>query len=245
MSAINIACAPRHSAIFIVADAAIYIGGVITAFHSKIRNVPKWPGIVAGRGNCYTLDEIARDLSWRFECFDDAVAGIEGALPEIAAQYPFRENVELVICGWSRERSRPESYVIYTTSELPPGVTEKQCQQAETRPSTALTFLPSVGMAPFPEMDIVIAAGFEGVNIDLPASQIIAQMRMLIEIQRQMSFPNFGHRVGGFATLTTIKPDSIEESVLCHWPEDRVGSKIQPAPVDWARFRQSQLRLIA
>lgn len=253
MTAINIVCSQRHSIAQIVADAATYetATGIVRRFAPKVTIVSHWPGVITGRGNIWALGNIAEDIGERFWTFDNAVSEIESSLNEIISPYGvLAQNIELVICGWSDARMRPESYMICPSGDLPPGVTQETIDAGGIAPrALELMRLPNSVVGPMIEDGgAMAAAGFPGIDSDWAPARVRAGLRAAIEVQRRTKFDGgdgAGYWVGGFATLTIVTQDTVSESVLCRWPEDKIGERIAPLPIDWSRFRREQLQVVA
>lgn len=169
---------------------------------------------------------LAQELSWRFQTFDEVVAGIENALPALVEKYDFREPIELVIAGWSAERKKPESYVIETSDDTPDGMAEEAADTALLPNAFTLLELPPAVVGPVPNHEEIIAGSFPGWNLDAPPSEVVELLKSVIQMQRRSVYAGLPQYVGGFASLTTVRPDSIEQKILLRWPEDRVGEKI-------------------
>lgn len=242
MTAINIVCVKRLNALFVVADAARYRpDGVAVGFGTKIFTVPHWPGVVALRGAAVASPIVGDELAEKFATFDELVDGIEGVLPEIIRAWSLQnQHVELLIGGWSRERGAPESYVIETTSELPVATTEADAAQAEHLPAPfTLHSLPACVDGPaVTDMELIIAANWEGVDVNAPAETIAWSMQKFIEIQRQAVWSDGIHWIGGFAQLATVTPGGVSQKILTRWPEDRRGELLKPTPIDWKEWHK-------
>ena len=69
-------------------------------------------------------------------------------------------------------------------------------------------------------------------------------MRAILELQRRdLHRPEQGEPfsiVGGLAT--TVTADGITQKVFHRWPEDRIGERIAPAPIDWSAWRTRRSR---
>ncbi len=166
-----------------------------------------------------------------FETFDLMVAGIEAKLPEFVDRYAFNDwepasQTEMIIAGWSTERDRPESYVININDQLPPGASAPGSIVPQ---AYKLQELPAcVSGPPIVHTTEAEAFGFSGVHIGGPMEDIVAELVLQIEIQRRWGATQLiPCCVGGFAELTIIRPEWIEQSVLRRWP-DKIGQLISP-----------------
>jgi hypothetical protein len=250
MSVVNVVCQPQCA--IVLTDGATYSAdGIIRGLGQKVFTATSWPGLVAGRGTAIATVILGQALSWRFSTFDQAVAGVQNALPELVALYGLDQSDELILAGWSEDRSQAESYVIYTGDDLPEGMDEddldKLVQAGGIRPPAAfeLIKLPAVVAGPLLGAEITEASGYRGINANDDYEKVISGLRLLIECQRHDNFIGDGgkHLVGGFAQLTTVWPDKIEQRILHRWP-DVIGELINPGPIDWTAFRESLDRAI-
>jgi hypothetical protein len=90
-------------------------------------------------------------------------------------------------------------------------------------------------------MDELCAAQYPlGANGDCvdPESKLVH----ILEIQRRKEADDGNHYVGGLATLTTVTRDGVQQRVVHRWPEDKVGERIEPRPIDWAAWRAARVR---
>ena len=92
--------------------------------------------------------------------------------------------------------------------------------------------LPDCVMTPIPN-DVVIAANYEGIDVNGDPEVVIWGMRKMLEMQRQMVLPENIGGIGGYGPLTTIFADRIEMRILQRCAEDQIGAPLRPAPIDW------------
>lgn len=250
MSATNVVTQPLHDLVHVVGDAAVYQpDGTVFRFAPKTHSISHWPGAIFGRGNSWAIETIASDLAEKFWSFDDLVGGIERELPALCETYPLSRDIELTIAGWSAARARPESHVIYSSADLPAGMSADDVKPGMIVPRAfELIPLPHAIVAPcIVDEKAAEIAGYQGINHAWPPAQVKDALRVAIELQRHAPFDiGYGEQFycGGYATCTTIGPDTIEESILVSWPEDRVGEKLRPRPIDWNQFRKARLRVV-
>ena len=251
MSATNVACQRRHNCVHVVADRAVYAAdGTVTGFRNKIHTVG-W-GAITGRGNSALLDWLSEHIGNWFGSFDDCVAGIEEGFGDLLYMAPVpaeeKRSLELIIAGLSESRSGPESYVVHATDELPPGGADALDRQRELGVECVvpcggrLTKLPPFVAGPVCTPDMVLAAGYSGIDLDGDPADVIATLHLIIEMQRHDAAAMAGqYLIGGGADLVTISPDGIFRSTLACWPEDEVGQKINPQPINWPEWRAANL----
>jgi hypothetical protein len=247
MTATNIVCQPRHDCLHVVADAAMYSpDGVVQGLGSKIFTVSHWPGVICIRGAARAV-LVSQWLSGEFADFDAMVAGIEDMLPTFVAAADLHMGSELILAGWSASRAAPEAYIINTSDELPVGCSDEMAATAEhLPPAFKLQRLPDTISGPaVQDFDIINAANFEGVDVDGPPELAIWNLKKLVEMQRQAGHSDGVYWVGGFAQLATVTPSGITQRILQRWPEDRIGERMMPAPVDWAAWHRENPRPVA
>ena len=242
MTAINIVCQP--SCVHVLTDGAMYDAeGYVTGIGTKVFTVPAWPGLVACRGPAFATAVIGQELSWRYATFDSMVAGIENVLEDIVDEYTafFPPEIELLLAGWSAERSRSEGYVIQTCAAP---ITEEQLSELRAAGQTPivpqpyeLRRLPDAVTAPVVGHEIGCAAGYMGIDVNATPDRVIETMRLVLECQRHQY--EDGYFVGGHAELTTVTPDGIQQRVLDRWP-DEIGELITPGLPDWTAWNTEQ-----
>lgn len=258
MTAINIVCRPRQQQIMILTDGAHYLAdGTLIGLAAKGSPVPSWPGYVVGRGPSVASIELGYALAMRFSTFDDLIAGVEDILPSEVAHLNLSHfdgaaaaTIELVLAGFSKDRSGPEAYLIRSSDLLPPGMDQDAFDAMRLENNAAgrvvasgdaykLERLPDVAVAPaIPQSDRE-ASGYAGIDPDEPDGQVLNDLMLAIELQRQQ-LVNDAHFVGGMAVLTTITPNSISQRVVKRWERDAVGEPIQADPINWKAWRDER-----
>lgn len=246
MTAINIARQPLHRCLHVVTDGATYNrAGIVSGMGTKVFTAPNWPGVIAIRGIACALPVLGQALSWKFQSFDELVGGVEQVYASIIESVGFEDsNIELILAGWSYERDRPESYVIYPNEELGIGMTveklEERKRTGEWVPMPEpykLIELPAAMAGPYLSEPIQVSAGWCGIDVSAPPERCIATLHHLIECQRHDVLNGVEERfVGGFAQLTTVTPDGISQRILSRWP-DKIDETIKPSPPDWVAWR--------
>jgi hypothetical protein len=234
MTATNIVCQPHNRCVLAVCDGAQYTSeGLLLGIGTKVATAPHWPGFITSRGGMIPAAILGRHLTSHFATFDLLVAGIEEKYPEFVKSYGFDTIPsslvpELIIAGWSAARDRPESYVICINDDLPPGhdISDSRAilpQEYRLLPLPACTAGPAIVGT-----DLARAAGFDGVRVKQSIETSIADLTKLIELQRRFKPDGIDHYfVGGFAELTIVRSDSIEQRILRRWP-DVIGERIDP-----------------
>jgi hypothetical protein len=246
MTALNIVRQPQHKQILVLSDAASYLQtGEMVGMASKVYPVPSWPGIVAGRGPSLAPALLGQHLALAFPTWDSMVQLVEDALPamvDACAVLMRTGTIELVLAGWSQERERPETYLIRCDDELPPGTTQAGVDaliaSGGIYPGAfELRELPAVVCGPMIGPVAQRVTGYIEIADKGSSLQAIADMRLALETQRHDPTLPFCC-VGGFALLTTITPDRVEQKIVHRWAEDQIGELIEPTPIaNWKAWR--------
>jgi hypothetical protein len=170
------------------------------------------------------------------------VIGVSAEVAKLVKRYQFDEwdadfHPELIFAGWSVERDRPESYVLNITDDLPIG--EVNVANGIVPKAYQLQELPACCAGPPVPLDVMRAAGVYGVRAGRSLQECISDLETVVELQRRRHINGVDHCVvGGFAELTIVTPDVIEQRILFRWP-DKVGEKVNPAPIDWPMLRRA------
>jgi hypothetical protein len=138
------------------------------------------------------------------------------------------EACDIIIAGWSRERARPESYLVRTTDQVfgmtPDEVRAAIAAGAFLPDPYRLMALPSRTFGP----DV---SGFEHVDTArMDQAELDAFMRQVLERQRADLFhAESGETfsiVGGHVSMAVITADTITQRIIHRW-DDRVGERIE------------------
>ncbi|MBN8963033.1 MAG: hypothetical protein J0H71_18015 [Rhizobiales bacterium] len=252
MTAINIVARPDQGAIYVLTDAAIYTkADGVSAFGLKAYPVANWPGLVTGVGNANASLILAFALAQTFGgedvAFDTMIATSDMSMPEYLAGTKFPGGGEIIICGISKARNRPEIYSFRLDDTIPPGVTPAEIKEAikqgfyAEKPGQLLK-LPDNVMTPVPPLQLSLAANYEGIKPTDTEDQVIWSMRKHLTMQRHMPLADDVSGIGGFATLTKITADGITQRIVDRWPEDQIGGLIRPARIDWQKWHADNPR---
>lgn len=226
MTANNLVASKKHNCIWIATDAASYDDqGVLGAIKSKVRAIPEWPAVITGRGNTFGLDTAARELTRRASNFDELVGIASRELPLIVAEFKLDRPFELNLAGFFR--GRPMIFFIRT-----PGY---DSSGSGWPPYIVCPVGPTL-FGPWPSGELISAAGFVEPDPDDAPENIARSLHKLLELQRRVQADDGLSRVGGFAELTTITPDKIEQRTLHAWDEDRIGQRMSAGPIDWPKW---------
>lgn len=224
MTANNFVASRKHNCIWIATDAASYDDrGFVCGFASKIRAIPEWPAVITGRGNSFGLDTAARELSRRAANFEEMVSIASRELPLIVDQFKLDRPFELNLAGFFN--GRPMIFFIRTPGE--------HNSMGDWPPHLICPVGPTC-FGPGPSDELIAASGFVEPNPDDTPEAITRSLHKLLELQRRTSADDGFPRVGGFAELTVITPNGIQQQIIHRWSEDRVGARMSPEPIDWS-----------
>ncbi|GMO21763.1 hypothetical protein [Bradyrhizobium ottawaense] len=216
MTANNFVASKKHNCIWVATDAASYFGnGVVSEFRSKVRAIAEWPAVITGRGNSFGLDTATRELCSRAASFDEIISIVSRDLPLIVEQFKLRP-FELTLAGFFK--GQPMVFFIRTPGE--------HNSMGGDWPAYLVCPVGPTLFGPWPSDELIAASGFVEPDPDGEPEQITGGLRKLLELQRRTPAEDGFPRVGGFAELTVIRPDGIEQQILCRWPEDRIGHRM-------------------
>jgi hypothetical protein len=243
VSAIVIAAQPKFGCIHVATDAAVYAQDQTTiAFISKTLALPRFPCAITVLGSYGALPWMQLELSRQFSDFDDLVETAPGKLPKIVKSCGIEKGSDVIIAGISKERGVPEAYTFRLNDEIPLGNTREEVAANPHYPKFAgeLVKIDEPLVSPIPT-DQVIAADFQGFDLDGPPESVIWTMRQVLEMQRHMTLPAaWPISIGGYGQVTTISADGITQRVLQVWAEDenKIGGRLNPAPIDWSEWHR-------
>lgn len=201
--------------IVIWTDGASYdADGRLLSCHSKVGLLPHLNAALIVRGPILKGPLLTQQLGG-CGTFDELVSALPATIANAVLRHrhvwdlcTHGDSYEVIVTGWSEERGQPESYRL---KSIAPDDVEA---------------LSAVSIAPANDRLIEkMQAEFPGAD-DAILGQLDVGLR-LIEMQRELRFPNVGSHseirgVGGFAQLTVIARDRIETAIVKRWP-DRVG----------------------
>jgi hypothetical protein len=169
------------------------------------------------------------------------VAGIESGLRLYAEMYKFDgwgdDVPEFVIGGWSAERARPEIYSIAISDRVGPWVRMDVANNVVPEAYRLKMTNSSIIASPSFHGPVADAGEFLGLRSETSVEATIADLRIAIEVQRQFQANDGVHYIGAFGEVMIVRRGSIEQRLLCRWPDDKIGEKITPAPIDWPALR--------
>lgn len=240
MTAIVLACQPRHKLLHLATDAAMYQQDqTVVAFGTKIWPVSHWPGLVACAGNAAAVPLFGWTLAQEFPTWDDLIDDAERGLAKLAdvvTQWGLSHSAVL-LAGISSKRG-PEAYTFQTTETLPPCTTREEAMASPYyQPPYVLTKLPDTIMSPpVSDLETIIAADFEGIDVDADPDLVIWSMRKHLAMQRHMPLPDGVGGIGGFCELTSVSASGITQRIIDRWPADEIGAPLRHGPCDWDQW---------
>lgn len=188
-----------------------------------------------GSGRSIIMPYLAHLLEDNCESFDHLRSTIEDRLPAYEAELSdlFGEDAHspteggksgfrLYFAGWSERESKPS---IFSISNSINGSDSYRAIGA------GLGFS-APGLTP---ADNTLGHGGP-VNLAPENMENVALTTLELQRQKRWELSN-DFRVGGHVEFTVVRRDHIETKILKRWAEDVIGEKIQPHPVDWARWR--------
>lgn len=236
MTAIIAVCQPRRNLVHIVTDAAMYLSDqTVVAFANKSAPVAQWPGLVTAMGSAFNIALFRAGLAQKFATWDAMIAHAESELPSIAESYGLSWS-SVLLAGISKERG-PEIYQF--TNDVPPP--DLIAEDASASPTFAAPYklvkLPEVIVTPpVSDAGTIIAADWEGFDVDADPALVVWSMRKHLAMQRHMPLPVGVGGIGGFAELTTISPDGITQRIIERWPDDKIGAPLHHGPISWDQW---------
>lgn len=251
MSAINII--KTEASIYLATDTAAWnANGIVTHFVPKSFVLPTFPAVIATRGSAIAPLLIGWALSSRFQDFDEMVAGIEDAMPEIYDGISADMNgtgFDLILAGFSSARSAAEVYYMTTFTLEDRGYADAdEALAIGVLTPDAYQLIPLTDPGYFmPEVTEaeLLATGINErlVGFDRPTAAY-EMLRTGLELQRRkrFTFTPGGepfHGIGGSAVVATINKAGVSQEVIHRW-QDRVGEPIQPTPIDWKAARAKE-----
>lgn len=225
MTAINVF--RQYARLSIISDAAAYDReGYVLAMASKCFPIPHLRAAIATRGTCLVTALYAAQFGCRFQTFDEMVSRGSTFAEEVydlnfagiaASGEP---EIDMVVCGFSESRGRPEVYMLSSTD------------RHGFEPWTLVEVADPVLAMPEPTAEHIDTMPFPS---DAERIEPVKYGIHLLEGQRALKLPiavdsddASYHLVGGFALLTTITLDGVTQRIVHRWDEDEVGKRIEP-----------------
>lgn len=231
----------QTDAIHLITDGAQYDQtGLVVSLNSKAAHLRRSNCAFAIRGASWPKTPLTILLNV-LESLDEIVENLPPMLRVMLSEYdklqafadgkndPVKRNFEVTIAGWSDRMQRMVALVASTWAVADPDdQTGVSCQPGYV-PCTP--WIPAQGYSQ-PPLDWagVLGRPFNDQS-DVDAIDPIEDGFALHEAQRNEGGTYCGHAVyliGGFAELTTVRRDRVEQQIIHEWP-DAVGEYISPA----------------
>lgn len=235
MTAIICVAQPRHRLVHVLTDAAQYREGAVVSFGNKSAPLSQWPGVITATGSAFNVTLFRSGLGEKFPTWDAMVAGAEPELPQMVRDYDLMHS-SVFLAGISKERG-PEIYVFDNDALLPDHISKAEWEASPhySAPYT-LKKLPDVIMTPQVDVETVVAADFDGIDVEDDPELVVWEMRKHLAMQRSMPLPDGIGGIGGFAELTTVSAEGVTQRIIERWPDDKIGAPLHHGPVSWERW---------
>lgn len=220
---------------------------VLTGLISKVWSSRKLPLAVSGRGRAKVVELVATSIVRAADVAPSVDDMLEIIIPEFLESLKQREvaRFSLVICAWSESRG-PEVYSVHPDSSgaaysVAPYTLMRQSEvwaAAEVKYHEMGSFVRcAVGHPDFLERhgaDLMTLVRNKPGTVDSEnPSRIVVGT-------------DGGYCVGGFCELTTVTADGVKTVRLRDWPEDKIGQKISPRPLqDLSKLNRHERRAAA
>ena len=235
----------RRDAAYMLTDAArYYADGTIESFVDKCTVVDEARCAITVLGPSLWQPVIAEAIRESFDCYDAVKAGIEPLARRLydehadAIEWEHGTTGELWVVGFSHAQGRGEAFTLILCDDA-----EWEIWQQRSPGIGRVPFEPDVQRVPLNANPLPASLlTFRAANFTLHESgedyQPEIDLLHFAEIQRRIPLPGaWPHLVGGYATLTRVDHLGVTQRVIHTWEEDCVGEKIEPAPIDWVRWR--------
>jgi hypothetical protein len=238
-----IAAVKRADGLYLMADGAHYSGtGKLLKVSPKIILFPQASAALAGRGASMVLQGLLSLQLENIESFDQLLEFLPMGLKvatkmagPIATLGMGGSRSEIVVAGWSKERDRPEIWVM---GNQPMKTRGPDNTIIDTPAYEAIEWeTPYLGQMPEEELCKEFAFGLpeDPANFDPTMhgfNWFQAMRRSTAKPKNEVEEAYFGgakglHLCGGFLQLATVYKIGVDSRILHHWP-DKVGEKINP-----------------
>ncbi len=239
MTAFNVVSQPKYGCIHVASDAAIYVDGIgVTGFNTKVVPLQHLNCVITGNGERSVIVAVANALGLERD-FDTLVENAPGTLPLFAEQLKQASVTQIVIAGVSETRG-PEFYNFRVGDRLPEKIADMR-DAFENSPGWSpnpgeIVKMSEFVNAPPAAIDDVIAADFDGFDVDEPPDVVVWNLLKCLEMQRQLAWSTGEGHIGGFAQLTTVTSEGITQRILKRWPDIPFVGDIFPEPIDWKQW---------
>lgn len=233
----------RREAAYLLTDAASYRrDGTMVSFDDKCIAIPELHCAFTTFGPANWTDLIAAECRARFRSYDDLLDGIAAfsrlLFYEHAATITVNPSTtcELWMMGWSAARAQVVAFELAMCSDAEWEKWQALAPGLERAPFRAEAFTVHIVANPVPTTQQIVEARLPSIA---DADEIDPELDLLhlMEIQRRVRFDGDCFCVGGYALLTRVDGGGVTQRRIHEWPEDCVGEKITPQPIEWFRWR--------
>jgi hypothetical protein len=221
-------------AAYLFSDGASYgADGTLTGIASKANIMASISTVMLTSGRSVIMPYLASMLELNSESFDHLrdtvegkIAGYENYLTDLFGEDAVSptngvNGFRIFFGGFSERNAKP---AIFSISNA---LTSRDCGVAIDA---------DVGFSA-PALSSEETLIGHGGNPVLTPSNMTNVAMTTIELQRQHKWPPLNDcRVGGHVELVVVRRDHIEVKILKRYKEDRIGQKIEPRSVDWAKW---------
>jgi hypothetical protein len=235
MTAINVI--RQSCAVHILSDGVFCNSeGVICELGPNVFALPHLPAALAVRGPTQFMPFLVHRLGRECRSFDDLLSRVVPVALEVHLSIPMtlgfgdvRPDFDLVIVGWSSERSRTESFVVMRQRRIDRDEPGNHAWRLIELP--AVLIAPPIDMAKVRYLKWQVPSSAEAFQPDTDGTKLLEAQRLSqLPLNPQAPNESRAYLVGGFVQLTTVSSRGVNSNVLHRWP-DRVGQRIEPGQV--------------
>lgn len=230
---------------YLLTDAAEYFAdGTIHEFVDKCEMIETAHCALTVLGPAAWQEIIADAIRENFDGYDAVRDGIEPLARRLFEQYVDAirwevKTAELWVVGWSRSQNRPEAFTLALCGDAEWEVWLRREPGMTRRPFVPEVQHVAINANPAPSAAEIYAAKFPAIDPEQYDPEL--DMLHMMEIMRRHRFTGkWPFLVGGYALLTTVDAVGVTQRRIATWPEDRVGQRIKPKPIDWQRWRAGE-----
>ncbi len=239
MTAVNIF--RLGDSVVVMTDGAHYLpDGTIGRLGEKTICFPDSPAVLTSRGRSEFWDQLQNALPAERGSFDSVLSWLPIVVQDVARRSWHQTRQEIAIAGWSNDRARGESYLMFTADHIMGNGRGGTVEVA----AFELVELPHFVVSPSPPPSLLAEQGVFGMPAARNFEPIAVGIRIM-EAQRRTppeAYPT--PTVGGFIKCDTITKDGVQSEIIHHWREDVVGQPITISPEPASRLNRRQRRAL-
>lgn len=217
--------------------------GILIDVKSKVYQSSKHPIAFTGCGNAAVVEYVTRSIRFASDfvgSFEEVVAIAQKVIKTLGEEQhiPDEGHFEMLMAGWGEDG--PMNLIISSLPLMLPGAPEPmppfQIYNAGTDIGGGATIPIEQAMAELAESGItaekIQAAGRDA--LEEYGADLMEVMRCHAGFDPSGAVKGKFVGIGGFAELTTIRPDGITQKILREWP-DQIGDVIRPGALGSSR----------